>query len=69
MNRFKKELRKKGVKLESDYLYLPCPYGESLILEGISVSSEQAKFIKHFTCGSVLYKMDRKGNIFCYAWN
>ena len=60
MNRFKKELRKKGIKMENDYNYLPCEYGNNLVLEGISVSADYAKFILHFTCGSVWYKMDRK---------
>lgn len=43
MNRFKKELRKRGYKLEMDYPYLPCPIkkGSSIEIETVCVDSEK----------------------------
>ena len=48
MNRFKKELRKQGVKLENDYPWLPFDMG-SVTLETVSVNSELCTVTKYFT--------------------
>ena len=42
MNRFKKELRKRGIKLECDYPYLPFDVSESVTLEAVTVRPDQA---------------------------
>lgn len=41
MNRFKKELRKKGIKLECDYPYLPFEEG-GLTIDTVRVNTETA---------------------------
>lgn len=46
MNRFKKELRKRGVKLECDYEYLPFDG-----LETIVVNAEKATVSTYTVCG------------------
>lgn len=63
MNRFKKELRNKGIKLENDYIFLPFPYGENLVLESVIVKTEKAKVSLCFTCGVITYRMDRSGKL------
>lgn len=48
MNRFKKEIRKRGYKLESDYPYLPYDISGSflepghIVLDSVVVNSEEA---------------------------
>ena len=70
MNRFKKYLRSKGVKLESDYPPLPwCvsrqkdPYAPGYIsIEGIFVNSEQATFTTFYNVLSDVTKVNRDGS-------
>lgn len=65
MNRFKKEIRKRGFKLESD---LPClPYelkGHNyILLESIFVNSEYAEIVEFYNVDDLHYKMLRSGEI------
>ena len=47
MNRFKKEIRKRGYTMACDYYpYLPYPLTESVYLESIIVSTEQASIYR-----------------------
>ena len=48
MNRFKKELRKAGVKLECDYPFLPYEQG-SCTIDSIAVNSEECSVTHYFT--------------------
>lgn len=63
MNRFKKEVRKKGVKLENDYMYMPIAVCNNLVLESVIVVAEKAKVSLCYTCGVIEYTMDRSGNL------
>lgn len=63
MNRFKKEVRKRGVKLENDYMYMPIDIGNNLVLDSVIVKSERAKVSLYFTCGVITYMMDRSGKL------
>lgn len=63
MNRFKKEVRKKGVKLENDYIFMPINVGNNLVLESVIIETEKAKVSLCYTCGVIEYKMDRSGNL------
>jgi hypothetical protein len=60
MNRLKKELRKRGVKLEDDYPELPC--GE---LQAIFILPEKAEAIYCFTSDVLAAKLTREGEL---AW-
>ena len=65
MNRFKKEIRKRGFKLESD---LPClPYelkGHNyIVLESIFVNSERATIVEFYNVDDLHYQMLRSGEI------
>lgn len=59
MNRFKKELRKAGVKLECDYECLPDPDG----IQAVTVNSETAVFAVYHTSITMVWCMDRDGSI------
>lgn len=63
MNRFKKELRKNGVMLESDY---PCmPYEEKgcPALEGVVVDSEKCTVTTYFVTIALIDHYDRQMKI------
>lgn len=65
MNRFKRELINKGVKLEHMYEMLPSPEG----IQAVTVNSKTATFIVHHTSLSICWRMDRTGGIkeeWCY---
>ena len=68
MNRFKKELRKKGVKLECDYPMLPClikgkPFEPGYIfVDGVSVDAEKAEFTVHLNILDQRTRVLRNGN-------
>ena len=69
MNRFKKELRKKGFKFESDYPWLPYyvkgDFGKpgNICLEGIFVNSEYATVVELYNVGEYLYEIQRNGKV------
>lgn len=48
MNRFKKELKKRGVMLEQDYDYLPYPVDKHVVLEGVVVNAETATVATYY---------------------
>lgn len=51
MNRFKKYIRTKGIKLESDYPWLPYDY-KNITVEGVRVDSENAVVIQYLNVGT-----------------
>lgn len=60
MNRFKKELQKRGYKLESDYEYLPCRG-----VEAVRVDSENAQAITYTNLvGPITTTFTRSGELF-----
>ena len=71
MNRFKKYLRSKGIKLECDYPALPwcvskakSPFEPGYIsVEGVSVNSERATFTVFYNILSELTKVNRDGTL------
>lgn len=72
MNRVKKELRKKGLKLESDYPYLPFYIkGNSIFEPGyifvdeIRVDSEKATLYRFLNIGRETHTMQRDGSVVC----
>lgn len=62
MNRFKKELRKQGVKLENDYPWLPFDCG-SVTLESVCVNSELCTVTKYYTSIACVDHYNRQMNI------
>ena len=60
MNRFKKEIKKKGIKLESDYLYLPYNDGR-LTVEAVDVNTETATVKIYYTSIVMRYVMRYDG--------
>ena len=55
MNRFTKEVRKRGFKTEADYEYLPC--GD---IESAWVNAEKAEcYVYHYGLGIITYKHNR----------
>lgn len=69
MNRFKKELRKKGVKLECDYPMLPyfikgksCFEVGYIFVDGVSVDAEKAEFTVHLNILNQRTRVLRNGN-------
>lgn len=70
MNRVKKEIRKRGFKLENDYPFLPyyikgsSPFEPgNICLEGVTVNSERATFTQYFNVICLSYTMHRDGEI------
>ena len=63
MNRFKRELRLRGVKIENDYECLPCPCG-SVSVEAVMVSAEYATVTHVFNVMTVTQKMNRDGTLY-----
>ena len=58
MNRFKKEIRKKGFKLENDYEMLPLNG-----IMGVTVDTTNAMIFVYYTLTTVVYKFYRNGKI------
>ena len=61
MNRIKKEIRKKGFKLENDYPYLPFKEN-SVVIEGVTFDSENCLLYQHSVVGTLVLGFDRKMN-------
>ena len=71
MNRFKKEIRKRGFRLESD---LPClPYelkGHNyIVLDSIFINSERATIVEFYNIDTLHYEMLRNGEIVEIVFN
>ena len=68
MNRVKKELIRKGIKLEHQYMYIPYelkgkPFQPGYIsLLGVYVNSEKATVIRDLNIGVEVYTLQRNGN-------
>lgn len=55
MNRFKKEIRKRGFKLESDFEYLPIDG-----LDSVNCNAANASYFEYYYClGTVKYQFNR----------
>lgn len=67
MNRFKKELRKKGVKLECDYPYMPYRVGQNIYMEDVYVNSEKATVTEFLNVIDNCWRMTREGELI--DWN
>ena len=67
MNRLKKELRKKGFRLESDYPVLPYLAREgqynSLYIDGVYVNSELAIITIYYNVDVCSEKLNRDGSL------
>lgn len=67
MNRFKKELKKRGVMLEDDYarMYgcIPCEVGHNIYVEDVYVNSEKAIVTTFYNVDSIVERMDRCGEM------
>lgn len=66
MNRLKKELRYKGVMLESDYPFMPYPENGTELL-GIKVDSENCIITKFYT--SIIIRMQLRDNGKIIMWH
>ena len=72
MNRIKKEFRKKGLKLECDYPYLPFYIkGNSIFERGyifvdeVRINSETATLYRFLNIGRETHTMQKDGTIKC----
>ena len=70
MNRFKKEIRKRGFKLTSDYEYMPYEIkgGFYLVLEAVIVDSENAIVYRHYNVLSEkhVFARDMGARVYCF---
>lgn len=61
MNRFKKEIKKQGIKLESDYPWLPYDNG-NVTVDAVRVNTEKATIIVYYNTSIVMrYVMRNDG--------
>ena len=71
MNAFKRFIHSKGIKLESDFPFLPFDikgkFGEPghIFLDGVSVNSEKATVTEYTNVMNVTYCIQRNGKIEC----
>lgn len=70
MNRIKKELRRKGIKLEVDYPTIPyyikgksCFERGYILLDGIYVNSEEATVKRYLNIGIETIRLTRTGKL------
>ncbi len=70
MNRFKKEIRRKGIKLEADYPWLPYFIkGKSvfergyIFVDGVTVKTETATIYRYLNIGVEVITMKRNGDL------
>ena len=70
MNKIKKEFKRRGFKLESDYDHMPFYLnGKSwsdpgyILLEGVRVISDQAKIFRFLNIGCEIYTLQRDGSL------
>ena len=68
MNRFKKEVRKKGIQLESDYPWLPYEVSHNIYVEGVYVNASTAIVVEGTNVMNVKYVMTRSGELKC-VWD
>ena len=63
MNRFKKELMKKGIELECQYDWMPYEVSNGVVIDTIIVDSERAIVHMYYNVIDLHYMMQRDGNI------
>lgn len=63
MNRFKKELKRKGVMLENDYPHLPYEISDNIFVEGVVVDSEKCTVTRYTNVLEDRWKMLKDGTI------
>lgn len=68
MNRFKKELRKQGVKFECDYSYMPYDLGTHS-LEWVIVNSERCTVTYITTAITLTDYYDTSMNVYKQEWD
>ena len=66
MNRLKKELRKKGVMLASDYPFLPCLKHGTVLLD-VTIDSENCIVTEFYT--SIIIRMQLRDNGKILMWH
>ena len=59
MNRFKKELAKRGYKMDKDYPCLPCEVSKNIYLECTIVNSSLAKLCIVYNVAVIHLQFDR----------
>ena len=62
MNRFKTELRKKGIKLDCDYPWMPYEV-DGVAIQMVNVDSEKATYTVVANVGTFPMKVQRDGNM------
>lgn len=63
MNRFKKEIRNKGVMLCHDYLSLPFRTHRNISVEDVYVNSETATVTTYYNVGNYQVELRRNGSL------
>lgn len=63
MNRFKKYVRSKGIKLSCDYMYLPFEEKPYIFVEDCLVNKNTMQVIKYLNIGNVIMTFNRDGSI------
>ena len=63
MNRFKKELMRKGIKLEHQFDCMPYEVRSGIIIDSIIVDSENAIIHMYYNVIDLHYHMERNGSI------
>lgn len=61
MNRVKKEVRRRGVKLKSDYQHLPLQIHPGIYIEDVYFDSETATVTKYYNVDDVQVRLSREG--------
>ena len=59
MNRFKKELAKRGYKMEKDYISMPYSTDNNYTIEGIKVDAEHCRLITYYNVATLILIFDR----------
>ena len=63
MNRLKRYLRTKGVKLENDYTWLPYEVAYNIFIEGVYINSEKATITTYYNVIMNQQQLNRDGSI------
>ena len=63
MNRFKKYVRLKGIKLSNDYICLPFEEKPNIFIEDCLVNKTTLQVIKYLNIGDVIMTFNRDGTI------
>ena len=63
MNKLKKYLRTKGVKLENDYPWLPYEVANNIFIEGVYINSEKATITTYYNVIMNQQQLNRDGSI------